>query len=101
MKFNVFFGIAIRIIVLFSIGMAMSLLNPLLHDLFGDIKHVHQYNSEVPYCLKYNEHSIVDSEWIWSPTHYWYFWMCFILFILSLVNVIVGIFNLVTKNYNF
>lgn len=87
MKTKVFLGIAIRIIVLFGIGMMGTFIPENLRDFFGDTPcHEGCYGP--------------DENWIWGARHYWYFWGMFILFILALVNVVVGVVNLINKNYD-
>ena len=89
MKMKVYFGIAIRIVMLFSMGMLVSLASPMLHDFFGDVK------------LKKVVHgAFINDGYDWSASHYWFFWMCVVLFLLSVINVIVSIVRLLRKNYD-
>ena len=87
MKLNVYFGIAFRIIFLFSIGMLMASIRPELHNLLGDTPGDTHVNS------------LIRDGYTWSGVHYWFWWMCFFLFILSLINCIMGIKNIIEKNY--
>jgi len=89
MKHQVYFGIAIRIIILFSIGMIGTFVSELpgMRDFFGDT----------------NSHgghpNIFDSDIDWGARHHWYFWMMFALFILSFINVFVGCIKTIDKHY--
>lgn len=87
MKHNVYFGIALRIIMLFSVGMIMSFITPHLHGPLGD--------TPQQYCSR----DLFDEEWNWSAAHYWFYWMCFFIFILSIINCIVWIIKIVNDNY--
>lgn len=87
MKHQVYFGIALRIVALFVIGMLMTFVTPELREFFGDV-----------YCESCGAFNI-DSEYEWGARHYWYAWMMFFLFILSLINVIISIRNLILKHY--
>jgi len=89
MKYQVYFGIAIRIVILFGVGMLWTFISPQLREFLGDT-----------YCGQQNcSGSSFDSYWIWGARHYWYFWMMFLLFLLSTVNVVMGIINLFEKHY--
>lgn len=93
MKTQVYFGIAIRIIILFTIGSLMTFVPDHLRAFFGDTVHV---------CdTGWHSHGFfgIDKSYEWGARHYWYFWMMVLLFLLSLVNVIVGIIKLVNKHY--
>jgi hypothetical protein len=84
MKTNVFLGIGLRIIILFTVGMFMTYLPNELTEFFGD-EIVHTSYGQIEE---------------WGARHYWYNTMMFLLFILSLINVIISIVKLVNKNYN-
>lgn len=86
MKNIVFFGIAVRIIVLFSTGFLISFANPWLHEFFGDKPQAYDGS--------------LDGSWKWAAAHYWYFWCMFFLFLLSVVNFVVSTVNIVKKNYD-
>jgi hypothetical protein len=88
MKTKVYLGIALRLIILFSIGMLMAFVKPQLHSLLGDI-----------YIGSKDSSEFVKDGYEWSAMHYWFFWMCFFLFILSLINCIWSIINLINKHY--
>jgi hypothetical protein len=90
MKFNVYFGIAIQIIALCVVGMLWTLITPELRTFFGDTPFTKTTS---------NWRDPVDSEWNWGARHYWYFWMMFLLFILSAINCFMSIRKLVLKNY--
>lgn len=87
MKHKVFFGIAVRIIVLFSIGMAFSFIPDNLRGFFGDVYVERQFNS------------FIEHEWQWGVRHYWYFCMMFFLFILSAVNTALSIARIINREY--
>ena len=89
MKTVVYVGIAIRLILLFSIGMVMTYVRPLLRPFFGDV-----YVGK----KQYTDFGINDG-YDWGAAHYWFFWMCVFLFILSLINCIMSIYNLLNKHY--
>lgn len=91
MKTNVFLGISIRIIALFSIAILATFIPEHLRDFFGDIPHVCSHE----FCY----HSGPDDGWDWGTRHYWFFWMCIVLFLLSLVNLIVSTVNIIKRNY--
>lgn len=87
MKPQVYFGIAIRLILLFSVGMLLTLATPYMREFFGDtIKEIRCDDS-------------YDGCWNWGARHYWYFVMMSFLFVLSVINVIVGTVNLIDKHY--
>tara|TARA_R100001530_G_C4195899_1_gene123419 strand:- start:202 stop:471 length:270 start_codon:yes stop_codon:yes gene_type:complete len=85
MKTNVYLGIGIRIIVLFSLGMFWTYIPEQLTDFFGD-KEVLDYRG-----LPTIEYGV---------RHYWYNVMMLLLFILSLFNVVVQCINIVKRNYD-
>ena len=90
MKYQVYFGIAIRIIILFAVGFIWSYSNPALQDFLGD----------TPCPLGICGGEFGDKHIEWKPAHYWYSWCMFFLFILSLINAIIGSVNLITKHYS-
>ena len=90
MKTNVFLHIAIRIIILFTIGMFMTFVPELLRDFFGDTPHV---------CTRKFCNEQFDIDWNWGKRHYWYNTMMMLLFMLGLVNVVVSIIKILNKNY--
>ena len=90
MKTNVFLGIGLRIVILFTVGMFMTYLPEHLTEFFGDTIH----KCETSTCWK------TDGEAIWGSRHYWYNTMMILLFLLALLNVIFSIKNLVNKNYD-
>ena len=83
MKTNVFLGIGLRIVILFTIGMFMTYVPEHLTGFFGDKMVTNSYG-------KYLE---------WGNRHYWYAVMMFLLFVLALVNVILSVIGLINKNY--
>jgi hypothetical protein len=76
MKTQVFFGIALRIVLMFSIVMGFT------------------YIPEIIPASFFNDH-----DGSWGIRHYWYNIMMAVLFILSLIDAIVFIVNLVRKHY--
>lgn len=86
MKTNVFMAIAIRVIILFAIAIVATFIPEQLREFFGDVS--------------MNTESSIDPNWAWGARHYWYAWMCVFLFILAMVNVIIGMVNVVKKNYD-
>lgn len=90
MKTKVYLGIAVRLIILFGLGMLMSSVTPQLRYFFGDTICTHKKT-----CAEFG----MDIDYHWGVRHYWFFWLMTMLFLLSLLNTIVAIFNLVTKEY--
>ncbi len=87
MKYQVYFGIAIRIIILFGVGFMWTFLMPYIKPILGDHP-----------CP--TEHCGFDGGHVsWGAAHYWYFWGMFLLFLLSLINCIIGVVNLLDKHY--
>lgn len=86
MKNQVYFGIAIRLIILFVLGMLFTFIPDHLREFFGDT-HVPDINT------------VIDKEWKWGARHYWFAWMMFFLFVLSVINFAVSVVNLVLKHY--
>ncbi len=84
MKTNVYLGIGIRIIVLFSVGMFWSYIPEHLTEFFGDKTVTTLYGKRT----------------VWGTRHYWYFVMMVLLFSLSLLNVVVQCVKLVRNNYD-
>lgn len=88
MKNQVYFGIAIRIIILFCIGMFATFLPEHLRDFFGDHRLSNSFDGGT------------DVTWSWGKRHYWYYWMMVFLFILSLINFVLQIVRLINKHYS-
>lgn len=93
MKTNVYLGIAFRVIILFSIGMLMAYVKPQLHAFLGDTVHI----CKSDHC---HHADFIDDGYDWGAMHFWFFWMCIFLFILSLINCIFSIRKIVIKNYD-
>ena len=87
MKTKLYLAILIRVIALFSIGMFMAFINPYLHNFLGDVYIGVNDNSEV-----------IRDGYKWGAVHYWFFWMCFFVFILSLINFVVSVDRLITTH---
>ena len=81
-------AIAVRIILLFSAGMAMAYITPSLRHFLGDV-----------YIGKHYTRGFIHDGYDWGAPHYWYFWMFFCLFVLSLINCIISIVKIVNKHY--
>lgn len=96
MKNQLFFGVAIRIIILFSIGFAGSFIPDNFRDLLGDTKCPINEFGEFD-CN--NPISPIDKGWNWGTQHYWYYWMMVILFLWSLVNLVWQTVNLFKKHH--
>jgi hypothetical protein len=81
-KFTLY--LSVWIIVLCSVGMLMTFVNDYIQSIgfFGDIKRATK-----------DEWCILDPMYDWGARHYWYFWMCFLLFAVSLLRVILWIIN--------
>lgn len=93
MKPKLFFLIAIRIIIFFSIMMALSFVPEHLRDFFGDKLMDKQTLNE---C---HGRSCMDDMYEWGARHYMYFWGVVILMILSLIDMVVFIANKVIYHY--
>lgn len=90
MKTKVYLGIGVRIIFLFSVAMAATFLPEMLRDFFGD----------VAYIGNEGRNDMFDSKYDWGARHHWFAWMMFFLFVLSVVNLVMHIGNIVQKNYD-
>lgn len=101
MKTEVYLGIAIRIIVLFTIGALATFIPEHLRDFFGDSKFTPYTVGGSSYSFLKEETGSIDTQWYWGVRHYWYFNMMLLLFILSIINIVVSIVNLVNKHYKF
>ena len=87
MNTRLYFEIAIRIIVIFAIGMIGTYIPDYLRDFFGDTP------------IRRHTFLNIDREWTWGVRHYWYAWMMFFLFVLSVINAGMSIYNLIKKYY--
>lgn len=88
MKHVVYFSIAIRLILLFSVAIFMSFIPEHLRDFFGDT------------LVPVNEQFGLDPEYNWGARHYWYFWLMVLLFVLPIVNLGLSIKNILEKHYD-
>lgn len=82
--------LGLYITALFVAGMLMTFVNDWIQasGFFGDTKfipHPSAWNKD--YII--TEDGAIDTEYVWGARHYWYFWLCFILFMLSLVRIAV------------
>ena len=84
-KFTIYLGF--YIVALFSIGIAFTFINDALQTsgFFGDTLFK-------PYTTSYgsliDSTGAIDGKHEWGARHYWYFWMCILLFILSVARII-------------
>lgn len=81
MKFNVYFFIVTRIIILATAGIILSYLPEFYPKSF------------------YNDYVDSYGSLSWGARHYWYFWMSFLLFCTSLVHCIMSLVALIEKEY--
>jgi len=74
--------LGIYIIVLFSIGFSFTYLNDYLQEsgIFGD-----KACGDNPFCGG----GLADREHEWGSRHYWYYWTCAALFIISLIRIVI------------
>jgi len=87
MKNQLYFGIAIRLVILFSLGILFSFVPEHLRVFFGDLN------------IPDKSGGPIDRDWVWGARHYWFAWMMFFLFILSLINFVMSVYNLIIKYY--
>ena len=87
MKNEVYFGIALRIVVIFVVGMMWTYVPGELRDFFGD-----QLSSE-------RTGFGVDRGYKWGARHYWYAWMMFLLFVLSVISAVMQCAKLIGKHH--
>lgn len=75
--FTLYLGI--YIIVLFGLAILFTFINDAIQlaGFFGDIKLAEPVRSDM-----------IDPWYKWGSRHYWYFWMCTLLFLLSLARII-------------
>jgi hypothetical protein len=66
--------------------MAFSFVTPYLREFFGDVPQEVTNDS-------------FDAAWNWGVRHYWYFWMMVSIMLLSFINVIISVRNLVSRYY--
>jgi len=88
MKTQVYFGIAIRIILMGIIATLLTYIPDHLRDFFGDIINTSRYKN-----------GAIDRDWVWGIRHYIYFTVVTLLWFLSLIVVILDISKLLAKNY--
>lgn len=87
MKNEIYFGVMWRIVAMFIAMMFSTYIPEQLRPFLGDIPQ------------EYKNHDMVDGCWDWGAGHYWYAWMTFLLFLLTLTNVIIITINLIFKHY--
>lgn len=88
MKAQVYFGIAIRIVFLFTVAMMATFIPEHLRGFFGDVP-----------CGGDCKYDFTERAWDWGARHYWYAWMMLCLFILTVVNLIIQVKSVVEKHY--
>ncbi len=93
MKTQVYLGIVVRIIILILIGMFSTYLPDNLRDFFGDTPCLPDAEGNTYHC------GGIDTQYLWGSRHYWYFWGMLILFLVSIINMIWSIINLIEKHY--
>lgn len=91
MSNKAYFNVLIRLIALFIPGFMVSFLIPEIRVILGDTEHI--CNS---ICCR---HGAIDAGYNWGAQHYWFFWMCASIFILSLINFIIYLVNYVEDTY--
>lgn len=76
------------VVAIFTIAMFLTFFSEYLQSsgFFGDKPFV-PYTSEYGF-QKTKLGGVMDNAYYWGARHYWYFWMCVILFILSIVRVV-------------
>lgn len=74
--------LSIWIVIMCTTGILFTYLNDTLQSsgFFGDTKFIPKNQWETS--------GVIDTEHLWGARHYWYFWMCTLLFLLSVVRVI-------------
>ena len=97
MKLKVYFGIAVRIILLFVTAMMMTYVTEELRTFFGD---TYIGATKITSCCGEVSRNGFDASYKWGARHYWYFHMCLLLFILSLISLSMSIVDILKKNYN-
>lgn len=85
MKHNVYFGLLLRIVILFTIGICGTYIPSLLPNTFFDDK-----VTKSAYGYEYIQ---------WGARHYWYFFGAVSIFILSLVNCVMSSIRIIQKEY--
>lgn len=78
-KFTVY--LALWVVALFGIGIAFTFINDAIQasGFFGDVKRVTPLSDGI------------DVWYDWGIRHYWYFWMCIVLFLISVLRIILWI----------
>ena len=87
MKNEVYFGIALRIVVIFIVAMLWTYIPDQLRDFFGD-----------KLSTERNGFGF-DRDYKWGSRHYWYAWTMFLLFILSVISAIMQCAKLIKKHH--
>lgn len=99
MKFEVYFAITIRIVILFVVGMLFTFVPDYLREFFGDVdctgKTYELFGKTYQGCRS----EFVNDGYDWGARHYWYTFMMLCLFLLSIINVIVAINKILKKHY--
>jgi len=91
MKKQLLLFILFRIIILFTIPMLFTFIPEHIRWFFGD----------VPYSdgLRHGS-DFMEDGYDWGSRHYWYAWMCFFLFLTSIVDTVISIIKMIEKYYD-
>ena len=87
MNTKLYLFIAMRIVILFSTAMVATFLPEHLREFFGDV--------QIPEISGFG----IDNGWTWGARHYWFWWMMFFLFTLSVIDFIVAVVRAVIKHH--
>lgn len=76
--------LAIQIVILFAIGIGMTYLNDAIQSsgFFGDVL----LKEPLKFCF-------LDEYHEWGARHFWYWWMCLILFLLGIARIVLWSVN--------
>lgn len=102
-KFTIY--LSIWIVCLCSTGMFMTYFNDALQQsgFFADVKlgkeKIWDYY-EKKYVEAQATDGTVDKFYRWGDRHYWYYWMCVILFIISIARICIWVYNYWEKEIN-
>jgi len=99
MKQQVYFGIAWRIIALFSIAILSTFLPDFIRGFLGDVPFKPYYVENMFTNKVLIGDGSIDIKWTWGVRHYWFFTLMIFLFILSCINVIISSISLIKYYY--
>jgi hypothetical protein len=89
MKPKVLLSISLCLLWIFAVPIAISFVTPHLRDFLGDVR----------YAEKPLWGNLIDPNYSWGVRHYWFFWGCIFLWLLSIVNCAVICTKVIIKNY--